>query len=97
LQLFHPESQTIFHRVRSGRINQQYQVESCFQPVPQQPVRFPADPPGPVPVYRIPELPGEGNNHPVAGQPVFQYKQLGAQAGNSFSPVENGPDFIPSL
>jgi hypothetical protein len=61
------------------------------------PVNFPAEPPGPVPLRRVSEFPGQGKTYPVINKAVFQHQQLRAAAANAPSPVKNRPNLVPSL
>jgi hypothetical protein len=61
------------------------------------PVRFTADPPGPVPLHRIAEFAGKCKDYPVTDQLIPQEKQLCPGTGNGFSPVKYRPNLIPSL
>ena len=61
------------------------------------PVGLPAKPPGPVSFHRVPETPGKRKTYPVAGQAVFQHKELRAAAAESLTPAENFPNLVPSL
>jgi hypothetical protein len=91
-QLIRSNFQTIF----TG-IYQQNQIKAGFKPVPDKPVRFPADPPGPVPFYRNSELPGEGKGYTVVREPVFQPEQFRSVTAKAFSLLKNRLDFIFSL
>jgi hypothetical protein len=97
-----PDRQSVFFRGgrRNGRcfgINQQNQITAACEPGPQIPVGLPAKPPGPVPFHSVPETAGKSKTYPVAGQAVFQHKELSAAAAEPLTPAENFPNLVPSL
>jgi hypothetical protein len=92
IQLFPPDGKGIF-----PRIDQQNQVVPGFQFLPYVPVGFPSDPPGPVPVYRVPEFTGKGKGNTVPAYLVFPQEKLRPGTAYHPAPVKNLPYFIPSL
>jgi hypothetical protein len=91
-KLIHPIRQEI-----PAWVHQQDQVVAAFQPAFQEPVRFPANSPRPVPFHRVPEFPGKRKGYPIEGKPVFPPEQLGPQATGRPPVIENRPYFPPFL
>jgi hypothetical protein len=92
LELFHPVTERI-----PSRIEKQNQIESRFKRVPDEPVRFPAQTPCPVPFNGVTEFARKGKDYPVMGQFIPYHKQLCEGAGYNPSPLESPPYILSFL